>query len=296
MLCCVQLAIRWTFPRFRYDQIQTPGLEDPPARWPGERLRHRRADPLGPLAAERSRWWASWRSAFMSGAHPEARRASRRARRPRATPRIRRARPRARTPAGRGRGSTSLGSRGTQMAYNASQEPHHGHRESGSTSPSCSADWPSPPATSCATCSATRDTNARWWTARAPASSPRCSTPRRRLPTRPATAACTGWCPATTASRAAWPATCARPSARRSASTSRPASTRPATRRRESRVIEKYPTQFVIDELRCIVCGLCVDACPKDAIRMDTVHAHAVRVQPRRASSRTSPSCSRGRR
>src|SRR5947209_3364492 len=38
----------------------------------------------------------------------------------------------------------------------------------------------------------------------------------------------------------------------------------------ESRVIEKFPTQFVIDELRCIVCGLCVDACPKDAIRMDT--------------------------
>src|SRR5881394_3621784 len=38
----------------------------------------------------------------------------------------------------------------------------------------------------------------------------------------------------------------------------------------ESRVIEKYPTAFVIDELRCIVCGLCVEACPKDAIRMDT--------------------------
>ncbi len=38
----------------------------------------------------------------------------------------------------------------------------------------------------------------------------------------------------------------------------------------ESRVIEKFPTQFVIDELRCIVCGLCVEACPKDAIRMDT--------------------------
>src|SRR5262249_43848485 len=37
-----------------------------------------------------------------------------------------------------------------------------------------------------------------------------------------------------------------------------------------SRVIEKYPRQFVIDELRCIVCGLCVEACPKDAIRMDT--------------------------
>src|SRR6476469_9108368 len=41
----------------------------------------------------------------------------------------------------------------------------------------------------------------------------------------------------------------------------------PAT---QSRVIEKFPTQFVIDELRCVVCGLCVDACPKDAIRMDT--------------------------
>jgi len=38
----------------------------------------------------------------------------------------------------------------------------------------------------------------------------------------------------------------------------------------ESRVIEKFPTQFVIDELRCIVCGFCVEACPKDAIRMDT--------------------------
>ena len=38
----------------------------------------------------------------------------------------------------------------------------------------------------------------------------------------------------------------------------------------DSRVIEKYPTRFVIDELRCIVCGLCVEACPKDAIRMDT--------------------------
>lgn len=44
----------------------------------------------------------------------------------------------------------------------------------------------------------------------------------------------------------------------------------PADGASESRVIEKYPTAFVIDELRCIVCGLCVDACPKDAIRMDT--------------------------
>jgi NADH-quinone oxidoreductase subunit I len=44
----------------------------------------------------------------------------------------------------------------------------------------------------------------------------------------------------------------------------------PADSAAESRVIEKYPTAFVIDELRCIVCGLCVEACPKDAIRMDT--------------------------
>jgi NADH-quinone oxidoreductase subunit I len=37
-----------------------------------------------------------------------------------------------------------------------------------------------------------------------------------------------------------------------------------------SAVIEKYPTKFIIDELRCVVCGFCVEACPKDAIRMDT--------------------------
>ncbi len=48
----------------------------------------------------------------------------------------------------------------------------------------------------------------------------------------------------------------------------------------ESRVIEKFPTKFVIDELRCVVCGLCVEACPKDAIRMDTgTHAKPAYVR-----------------
>jgi len=34
--------------------------------------------------------------------------------------------------------------------------------------------------------------------------------------------------------------------------------------------IEKYPARFEIDILRCCFCGLCAEACPEDAIRMDT--------------------------
>jgi len=33
---------------------------------------------------------------------------------------------------------------------------------------------------------------------------------------------------------------------------------------------ERFPGSFVIDELRCIFYGYCVEACPCDAIRMDT--------------------------
>jgi NADH-quinone oxidoreductase subunit I len=34
--------------------------------------------------------------------------------------------------------------------------------------------------------------------------------------------------------------------------------------------IEKYPVRFDIDLGECVFCGLCVEACPEDAIRMDT--------------------------
>ena len=34
--------------------------------------------------------------------------------------------------------------------------------------------------------------------------------------------------------------------------------------------VEKAPESFDIDLLRCVYCGFCVEACPCDAIRMDT--------------------------
>src|SRR5262245_36991911 len=34
--------------------------------------------------------------------------------------------------------------------------------------------------------------------------------------------------------------------------------------------IEKHPRSFDIDIGMCVMCGLCVEACPEDAIRMDT--------------------------
>ena len=34
--------------------------------------------------------------------------------------------------------------------------------------------------------------------------------------------------------------------------------------------VEKYPVRFDIDLGKCVYCGYCVEACPEDAIRMDT--------------------------
>ncbi|MBI2192740.1 MAG: NADH-quinone oxidoreductase subunit I [Planctomycetes bacterium] len=37
-----------------------------------------------------------------------------------------------------------------------------------------------------------------------------------------------------------------------------------------TKIIEKYPTLYDIDLLKCVYCGFCVEACPCDAIKMDT--------------------------
>jgi NADH-quinone oxidoreductase subunit I len=34
--------------------------------------------------------------------------------------------------------------------------------------------------------------------------------------------------------------------------------------------IQSRPARFTIDLARCCFCGLCVEACPEDALRMDT--------------------------
>ena len=35
---------------------------------------------------------------------------------------------------------------------------------------------------------------------------------------------------------------------------------------------EKYPEMFAIDELRCIYCGMCEEACPVDAIELTSLY------------------------
>jgi NADH-quinone oxidoreductase subunit I len=46
--------------------------------------------------------------------------------------------------------------------------------------------------------------------------------------------------------------------------------------------IEKFPDRYEIDTLLCIYCGYCVEACPVDAIRMDTgLHPEVYPPDPR---------------
>ena len=46
--------------------------------------------------------------------------------------------------------------------------------------------------------------------------------------------------------------------------------------------IEKFPKRYEIDTLLCIYCGYCVEACPVDAIRMDTgIHPEVYPPDPR---------------
>jgi formate hydrogenlyase subunit 6/NADH:ubiquinone oxidoreductase subunit I len=39
-----------------------------------------------------------------------------------------------------------------------------------------------------------------------------------------------------------------------------------------ARISEKYPQSFQIDELRCIYCGMCEEACPVDAIELTSLY------------------------
>jgi NADH-quinone oxidoreductase subunit I len=46
--------------------------------------------------------------------------------------------------------------------------------------------------------------------------------------------------------------------------------------------VEKFPKRYEIDTLLCIYCGYCVEACPVDAIRMDTgIHPEVYPPDPR---------------
>src|SRR5580698_1566850 len=39
---------------------------------------------------------------------------------------------------------------------------------------------------------------------------------------------------------------------------------------------EKYPVKFEIDLLRCCFCGMCEEACPKDAIKLSQIYDMSV--------------------
>lgn len=40
---------------------------------------------------------------------------------------------------------------------------------------------------------------------------------------------------------------------------------------------EKYPVKFEIDVLRCCFCGMCEEACPKDAIKLSNIYEMSLR-------------------
>jgi len=43
---------------------------------------------------------------------------------------------------------------------------------------------------------------------------------------------------------------------------------------------EKYPVQFEIDILRCCFCGMCEEACPKDAIKLSSIYEMSTSSRP----------------
>jgi NADH-quinone oxidoreductase subunit I len=43
---------------------------------------------------------------------------------------------------------------------------------------------------------------------------------------------------------------------------------------------EKYPVKFEIDVLRCCFCGMCEEACPKDAIKLSTIYEMSSATRP----------------
>lgn len=50
----------------------------------------------------------------------------------------------------------------------------------------------------------------------------------------------------------------------------------------EDKSVEKFPHRYEIDTLLCIYCGYCVEACPVDAIRMDSgVHPEVYGTDPK---------------
>src|ERR1700750_104940 len=43
---------------------------------------------------------------------------------------------------------------------------------------------------------------------------------------------------------------------------------------------EKYPVKFEIDLLRCCFCGMCEEACPKDAIKLSNIYEMSTSDRP----------------